>query len=258
MSTDLEWAQAKEHWSLTAVEPLAACQSHLPARHRASWTEAPLGRMQSDEELLTFWWHDVTLETIAKRLDRTPKAVYERAGRLGLFTCEAIKTVTAVAAEMGVDRKTLRRILAAAEVPTKRSKRDPFQKKTRRKRRQKKKHSRRFVDRDEARAAVAVWSVGETMTAAAARLGHLPGWLKLRLVAAGVYVASLRHHYSEAIITAAIEAYEPRRVIVVAGVSRTVPEWAAELGLTASAIHRRLGLGWSEERAVTEPKKVKP
>lgn len=41
------------------------------------------------------------------------------------------------------------------------------------------------------------------------------------------------------------------RTYTVEGVTRTIPQWAAALGLTPQAIHMRLAKGWPPERAMT-------
>ena len=39
------------------------------------------------------------------------------------------------------------------------------------------------------------------------------------------------------------------------GITKTVTEWAAEIGVSANMINQRLYLGWSHERALTTPVK---
>lgn len=212
--------------------------------------------MQSDDELLAFWWNDTLLATIAKRLERTPKACYQRGKSLGLCSRQDVMgAVSTVAAEMGVDKNTLRRVLSAAAVPTKRAKRDPSGRT--RSGRKKTTFSHRLVDRDEARAAVEAWLArDETRHAAAVRLGQTEGWLKTRLVAAGVYVPTYGHRYPAEVISAAVAAYSRHRKIEALGKSQTVAEWAAETGLGVETIGQRLRDGWPAERAVTEARQA--
>jgi len=44
-------------------------------------------------------------------------------------------------------------------------------------------------------------------------------------------------------------------VLTLNGISKTVTEWAAEIGVSANMINQRLYLGWSHERALTTPVK---
>ena len=58
--------------------------------------------------------------------------------------------------------------------------------------------------------------------------------------------------------TNAFEQRRNRRVDAIAhkGKSMTVGEWARELGMWPSTIHRRLDAGWSVHRALTTPRKM--
>ena len=185
---------------------------HLLARARASWTEPAPGRSKSDDELLASWWDSVSLAKIAERLQRSPKAVYQRAKKLGLTDSESMAKLSSVAREMGVDVQTLRKLLRAAAVPTKRAKRDPSDK--RRRNRSRGRYSHRLVERDEALRVVEEWvraDHGESLHAAALRLGRNEHWLKRRLVEAEVYVAKNRHGYAASVIDAAVLAWDAAR-----------------------------------------------
>lgn len=45
--------------------------------------------------------------------------------------------------------------------------------------------------------------------------------------------------------------------ITFGGVTRNVTDWAAAAGMTANALHMRLRLGWTVERALTQPLKAR-
>jgi hypothetical protein len=47
------------------------------------------------------------------------------------------------------------------------------------------------------------------------------------------------------------------RILTCHGARRPVWEWSEITGIGASTIHRRLGLGWSDERAVLTPPRVR-
>ncbi len=166
---------------------------------RRAWTDRDL-------ELLAWWWGNLSLQSIAQRLGRSPKGVFQRASKLRLNARRAMGTISEVADAMGVDRDTLRRILKSAAVPTRAAPRDPSYKGASRGRG----FRQRLVDRDEARLAVEGYLAGETLLAAARRLGTNDNWLKRRLVAAGVHVAVYGHRYSDETIQAAIAGYGVR------------------------------------------------
>lgn len=46
--------------------------------------------------------------------------------------------------------------------------------------------------------------------------------------------------------------------VTVGGVTKNISQWAKELGCCATAVHRRIERGWTEERAVTTPPMPKP
>lgn len=43
------------------------------------------------------------------------------------------------------------------------------------------------------------------------------------------------------------------RLITYNGQTKTIPQWAAEVGISANTIHNRIRRGWHAERAITEP-----
>ncbi len=48
------------------------------------------------------------------------------------------------------------------------------------------------------------------------------------------------------------------RLLTVGGVTKTLAQWASGKGMAGGALHRRLVLGWSEERAVMTPLHARP
>ena len=43
------------------------------------------------------------------------------------------------------------------------------------------------------------------------------------------------------------------RIVVIDGVSQTLPEWIEQLGIPASTVHSRIKLGWTVKRALLTP-----
>lgn len=88
----------------------------LFAETRHLWTEA-------DTQALTWDWGTHTISAIAKKLKRSEAAVYIKAKklRLGIGCPQGWVRVVVAARRIGVDRRTLMRILKAAGVPVKKS-----------------------------------------------------------------------------------------------------------------------------------------
>jgi len=190
-----EWTMAEDALvrSLYAVQGARACADALPGRsvtavmkrarklglatHRR-WTDLDYKRLR------LLWGDGLSLETIAKKLGRTPKTTYWRAQHLGLpLGCpQGYEYLTAASERTGYDRTSLRIILRWAGV-------DVYRAITResKPRGRLKRHSFRhhYVDPDRVDEAVAGWLRTECVEAAARRIGVCGETIRRWLIDAG-------------------------------------------------------------------------
>ncbi len=165
--------------------------------HRRRWTA-------EEDDLLAVLAGEVPLAVLAKRLSRTPRAVYNRAGDLGLprGASTGYETLTAAARRTGYAVPTLRAILRAAEVPVSTPLALPSDAA----------RTRSVVEIAAVDRAVGVWLSRETPKGAGRRLGMSAERVENALAAAGhVRPASARGaawRLPSADLDAAIVAYE--------------------------------------------------
>lgn len=158
-------------------------------------------RVWTREELATIElrWGVESLDSLCRRLGRGREAVYRRAYELGLLRRDSgIKTAEQLAQAFGVHRSTVARAMEWAGLrplaPWRRAARNEVWTSTR-------------YDFDAAREAFERWLAAETMAAAAERHGKCEGWVRRRLMAAGVYVARTGHRYPAEVVDRAVREY---------------------------------------------------
>lgn len=144
-------------------------------------------RWGKDDLRLTLWWGTAHLNVLAKRLSRTPSAVYQRGVILGLTARNRdAKSLHALAREFGVCPGTLKAILDRAGVRKTNTTVDP------------RARAEKFVslryNPEKARAAFEHHLSTETATGYATRMGRDDGWIRRRLVKAGLWEGK-RHRY---------------------------------------------------------------
>lgn len=156
--------------------------ARLGLQRRKRWTR------DEDNSLRDFWSWGMSLETIARRLERTPSAVYWRGRHLGLIAGAPpdFEHLTAAALRAGYATTQLRKILAWAGVRVRRSLSRPM----------KGSRKRRFsivetVALDEA---LARWHATEPVECAARRHGVTGAHLRRLLRRAGLIPAPSKTH----------------------------------------------------------------
>jgi len=165
------------------------------ARHYRRWT-------RDDVKLLRDLWGTATLETVAKKLGRSPLTVYYFATKAGLQRgCpQGFEYLTAAAKRTGFDTGQLRAILASAGVKLRVAMALP-----------KKRRHYHVVSPDLVDEAVAAWMKLEGLPDAARRLGTTREVIRAALVAAGHEPPPVKFRWRvlPEVATASLAAYRP-------------------------------------------------
>ena len=144
---------------------------------------------REEEAKLVLRWGGVSVDALARQLDRTPCAVWRRAYLCGLTRAARSNTLNAFARELGASYNLMLAIVRRAGI-----KPLPNSSRTRRPRGQ------RYYDDQQVREAFDRWLSSETIWGAARRLGMHDNSLRRRVKRAGVYVPQYAHRYPSEVL----------------------------------------------------------